>query len=109
MCLFSAWMILTDSPMLHPMQLLTSGGQLYGVLVYYTTNLFDFYYKGVTYSRPEALYFWGYFVGLNACWVVVPVGELDIATMTANQRLPVDGRQCASIIARNIFAMPLSD
>ena len=27
---------------------------------------------GVSYSRPEALYFWGYYVGFNAPWVLIP-------------------------------------
>jgi hypothetical protein len=28
---------------------------------------------GVTkHSRPEALYFWGYFVAMNAIWIIIP-------------------------------------
>lgn len=26
-----------------------------------------------SYSRPEGLYFWGYFLGLNALWFAIPV------------------------------------
>ena len=27
---------------------------------------------GFVHSRPEALYFWGYFVLINAIWIVIP-------------------------------------
>lgn len=34
--------------------------------------MFDLFYKNLTYSRPEAYYFWGYFVFINAIWIVIP-------------------------------------
>jgi len=48
---------------------------LYGVALYYSTCYAEQFYRGVSYSRPETLYFWGYYVGFNAPWVVVPAGE----------------------------------
>lgn len=41
---------------------------LYGVALYYATNWFE----GVSYSRPEFIYFWVYYVGFNMPWAVVP-------------------------------------
>lgn len=37
--------------------------------------MFDHYYKGLTYSRPEAYYFWGYYVFMNFIWIVIPGSE----------------------------------
>jgi cholestenol Delta-isomerase len=35
--------------------------------------MFDHWILNLTYSRPEAGYFWGYFVFLNAFWIVIPL------------------------------------
>lgn len=40
--------------------------------------MFDNYYKGLTYSRPEAWYFWGYFVFMNFIWIVIPGSKWQI-------------------------------
>jgi cholestenol delta-isomerase len=50
-------------------------GHLYGVALYYGTCGFAEHMRGLSYSRPETLYYWGYYVGMNAPWVVVPCGE----------------------------------
>lgn len=34
--------------------------------------MFDHYLLNRTYSRPEAAYYWGYFVLMNAFWIVIP-------------------------------------
>lgn len=34
-----------------------------------------YYSLGISHARPEGVYFWGYFVGANALWVVVPACE----------------------------------
>ncbi len=34
--------------------------------------MFDHYYKGIAYSRPEFLYFWGYYFFMNFIWMVFP-------------------------------------
>lgn len=44
---------------------------LYGVTLYYATN----WAEGVSYSRPEFLYYWVYYAGFNAPWVFVPGGR----------------------------------
>jgi cholestenol delta-isomerase len=48
--------------------LVTSLGQIYGLVLYYWTSLLE----GFPHSRPEALYFWGYFVGINFLWAIIP-------------------------------------
>jgi len=68
----AAWMILTESPYRHPIQSLVSIGQIYGDTLYYATNTFDIYYRGVSYSRPEWVYFWFYYVIINSFWIIIP-------------------------------------
>lgn len=66
--------VVTENPLRHPLQIIVSTGQLYGNVLYYGTCAFDFYVYGDEYSRPENYYFYGYFVFLNAFWIVIPVG-----------------------------------
>ncbi|KAF2102199.1 emopamil binding protein [Rhizodiscina lignyota] len=72
LCLVEAWFILINSPWRHPLQMLVSVGQFYGDLLYFATVLVEHAEKSVEYSRPEALYFWGYFMGMNAFWIIIP-------------------------------------
>lgn len=58
-----------------PLQGLVSMGQFYGDVLYYATCWFDHRVYGFTYSRPEAYYFWVYFVLMNAFWIVIPGGK----------------------------------
>ena len=58
----------------HLLQFAVSAGHLYGVVLYYGTCGFAEHMSGLSYSRPEAVYYWGYYVGMNAPWVVVPCG-----------------------------------
>jgi cholestenol delta-isomerase len=44
--------------------------------------MFDHYILNVSYSRPEAAYYWGYFVLMNAFWIVIP-GLLMIQSVNA--------------------------
>jgi cholestenol Delta-isomerase len=67
-----AWTITKENPLRSPLQAIVSLGHLYGDVLYFATSLFDHYILGLSYSRPEPLYFWGYFVFLNAVWIVVP-------------------------------------
>lgn len=39
--------------------------------------MFDHYYKGVAYSRPEFLYFWGYYFFMNFIWMVFPSSKFS--------------------------------
>ncbi|KAJ5703060.1 hypothetical protein N7488_010608, partial [Penicillium malachiteum] len=68
----TAWMIMMDSPHRHPTQILVSMGQLYGDVLYYTTSIMEENYHGRSYSRLEPYYYWGYFIFLNAFWIVIP-------------------------------------
>lgn len=59
----------------HIVQCIVCVGHLYGVLLYYGTNYFAEHMRGISYSRPETLYYWVYYVGMNAPWAVVPSCE----------------------------------
>ncbi|KAG5947122.1 hypothetical protein E4U53_006465, partial [Claviceps sorghi] len=57
---------------------------LYGVALYYGTNWGDYRASGVSYSRPEVLYYWVYYVGMNVPWAVMPIVLLlDSSNQTA--------------------------
>ncbi len=60
------------SSLRYPLQIVVCCAHLYGVALYYGTCYADYVYRGVSYSRPEPLYFWGYYVGMNSPWAVVP-------------------------------------
>ncbi len=63
----------------HLLQFAVSTGHLYGVVLYYGTCGFVEHMHGLSYSRPEAVYYWGYYVGMNAPWVVVPFGRFSLS------------------------------
>ncbi|KAF2119988.1 3-beta-hydroxysteroid-Delta(8),Delta(7)-isomerase [Lophiotrema nucula] len=69
----TAGFIATNHPLRYPFQMIVSLGQLYGDVLYYATSMFDHYILNLTYSRPETFYFWGYFVLMNAFWIVIPL------------------------------------
>lgn len=73
--LLATYLIVKGSPWRHAVQLVVSGGQFYGDALYFLTNFMDEWYKGISYSRPEPLYYWGYFVGMNIIWIVIPACE----------------------------------
>jgi cholestenol Delta-isomerase len=72
LCFTVAALITVDHPLRHPLQIIVSVGQIYGLILYYATSMFDHYYKGVAYSRPEFLYFWVYYFFMNFIWMVFP-------------------------------------
>jgi cholestenol delta-isomerase len=78
----TAGLIAYDHPLRYPLQLIVSLGQFYGDVLYYATSMFDHYILNVSYSRPEASYYWGYFVLMNAFWIVIP-GLLMIQSVNA--------------------------
>ncbi|OMP84739.1 3-beta-hydroxysteroid-Delta(8),Delta(7)-isomerase [Diplodia seriata] len=67
----TSWCIVSESPYRLPLQALVSTGHLYSDTLYYVTSFLDMR-RGVLHSRPEALYFWVYFVVMNALWIIVP-------------------------------------
>lgn len=60
--------LLRDHPSRYVLQLIVSLGQLYGDVLYFGTE----WLAGWTHSDPHPLYFWGYFVALNALWLLLP-------------------------------------
>jgi cholestenol delta-isomerase len=79
LCVLVAALITTRSAWRYPLQIVVSLGQLYGDALYYATSYFDHQIYGISYSRPEAFYFWFYFVTMNAIWIVGPAGEYSAA------------------------------
>ena len=71
----TAWLLTTDSGYRHSFQALVSIGHIYSNLLYFATSLYDDYILGKQYYRPEPFYFWAYFVGMNAIWLVIPGSE----------------------------------
>ncbi|KIN08262.1 hypothetical protein OIDMADRAFT_152464 [Oidiodendron maius Zn] len=70
--LLTALLIVRDSSYRHPIQALVSTGHVYGDTLYFATTVFDEFYSGKVYYRPEPFYFWIYFVLMNAVWLVIP-------------------------------------
>ncbi|RAL06830.1 EXPERA domain-containing protein [Aspergillus homomorphus CBS 101889] len=68
---FIAYCIATQHPARHALQLIMSLGQVYGDVLYYATSLFDHYFHGVLFCRPEGYYFWFYYFFFNFIWMVV--------------------------------------
>lgn len=73
-------MITVQHPLRHSLQAMVCLGQIYGDILYYATSMFDHYYKGVTYCRPEAYYFWGYYFFMNFIWIVIPGCECSVCS-----------------------------
>ncbi|RFU77048.1 ebp domain-containing [Trichoderma arundinaceum] len=70
--LLTLFCICTNHPSRHLFQIVVCVAHLYGVALYYATNWAEQRFYGVSYSRPEFLYFWVYYVGFNAPWAIVP-------------------------------------
>ena len=62
----------------HITQTIVSVGHLYGVALYFGTCFFQEKFRGISYSRPETLYYWVYYVGMNAPWVIVPASMYSL-------------------------------
>lgn len=72
LCFLVALLIARRSVHRFPVQAVVCVAHLYGDVLYYATSIHDSRVDGVEHSRPEPLYYWGYFVGMNAIWIVVP-------------------------------------
>jgi len=72
LCFVVAAFITTANPLRHPLQIIVCVGQMYGLILYYATSMFDHYYKHITYSRPEFVYFWIYYFFINFIWMIFP-------------------------------------
>lgn len=67
-----AYFILVDHPLRHPISIIVSLGQFYGDVLYYATCFFNEKVYNEVYCRPEAFYFYAYYVLMNAFWIVIP-------------------------------------
>ncbi|KAI8106253.1 hypothetical protein M9435_000799 [Picochlorum sp. BPE23] len=68
MCFAAVFGILQHKSWKYPLMVILSVCQIYGDILYYGTC----YLEDFIHARPEPLYFWGYFVTLNALWIVIP-------------------------------------
>ncbi|KJZ77029.1 hypothetical protein HIM_03350 [Hirsutella minnesotensis 3608] len=66
----------------HALQVVVCTAHLYGCALYYATNWVEHLATGVSYSRPEWLYYWLYYVGFNLPWILVPLGERSSRAFT---------------------------
>ncbi|KAJ5038450.1 uncharacterized protein L3040_007309 [Drepanopeziza brunnea f. sp. 'multigermtubi'] len=99
MCGVIAYMITASHPLRHPLQIIVCVGQMYGLVLYYATAMFDHYYRAATYSRPEFLYFWVYFFAVNFIWMVIP-GLLLIDSVRTIARITAAFDKVAKSLAK---------
>lgn len=95
----TAALIAYDHPLRYPLQLIVSLGQFYGDVLYYATSIFDHNILNISYSRPEAAYYWGYFVLMNAFWIVIP-GFLMVQSVNATWSAFSAVNDAAKVMAR---------
>ncbi|KAL1963652.1 hypothetical protein VTN77DRAFT_7973 [Rasamsonia byssochlamydoides] len=76
LCFVLTYLIAVQHPLRHALQVIICVAHIYGDVLYYATSLFDHYVNGVSYCRPEAFYFWGYYFFMNFIWIVVPASYL---------------------------------
>lgn len=69
LCFLTVLAFFTQSPYRYLLQMLVSSFQLYGDVVYYTTEILENFVHSKT---DHPLYFWFYFIFLNAWWLVIP-------------------------------------
>ena len=70
LCLLSFLAITRNSPKRYVLSLIVSVLHLYGVAIYYSSELIG----PSNNCRPEPSYFWVYFVGFNLPWIAMPLG-----------------------------------
>ncbi|KAG0123499.1 Emopamil-binding protein [Tuber indicum] len=68
LCLLAAAATAKNRCNRHALQMLGSFAHIYGFLLYFVTS----WEEGYRHSRPEPYYFWFYFVGFNAPWIIIP-------------------------------------
>lgn len=83
-----SWLIIKDNPLRHSLQIIVSMGQLYGDVLYYATFFFDESIYSAVYCRPEAIYFWVYFITLNGFWIVIPSWVIIHSAMKITNAFP---------------------
>lgn len=81
--LLTVYLIASGSTYRHQCQAFVSTLHIYSDALYFATSTIDYYGRGINHCRPESYYFWGYYVGLNAIWIIVPAGISFIRTVYA--------------------------
>ncbi|KAM7197033.1 Emopamil-binding protein [Naviculisporaceae sp. PSN 640] len=71
--LLTAILIARQSSLRYLSQAVVSSMHLFSVALYYGMCFVSESVNGYGYSRPQFLYYWVYFVGFNAPWVLVPI------------------------------------
>ncbi|KAH8782701.1 Emopamil binding protein-domain-containing protein [Diaporthe sp. PMI_573] len=99
LCFVTAVSVSRGGSLRYILQVIVSMAHLYGVALYYSTCYVNERYKGLVYSRPEFLYFWVYYVGFNAPWVIAPAGIL-IHSVRVIQRSAVAITKAAATLDR---------
>ncbi|RMD41051.1 hypothetical protein DV735_g4083, partial [Chaetothyriales sp. CBS 134920] len=64
--------IVTLHPMRHSLQLIVSVAHIYGCALYFATATVDWLLKGTSHTRPEFVYVWIYYFGMNAVFMLIP-------------------------------------
>ena len=71
--LATAYLTTRQHPLRYSLGLVVSAGHVYSDLLYFMTATYAERKHGIAYSRPELVYFWIYYVFMNALWIVVPL------------------------------------
>jgi len=73
--LLTAYLTVARNPRRQFLQVVVSVTHLYGVVIYYFSSFADMVLKAQYHCRPEPRYVWGYFIGGNIPWLIVPACE----------------------------------
>ena len=73
---FTAYLVAASRPLRHVFQIIVSVAHIYGCGLYFATATVDSYLRGIEHSRPEFLYLWVYYFGLNVIFIVIPSSKL---------------------------------
>ena len=73
--LLTAWLVASRSSYRYQCQALVSTLHIYSDVLYYATSTQDYHHKDISHCRPEPYYFYVYYAGMNAIWIVVPLGR----------------------------------
>lgn len=77
--------------MQHPLRIIVSVGHIYSDILYFVTSIYAHHRHGISYSRPEAIYFWGYYVFLNLLWIVIPACEFQNTYFSSPESIKLCG------------------
>ncbi|CAD5115479.1 DgyrCDS4448 [Dimorphilus gyrociliatus] len=71
LCLIAVYAFLTNKPYRYIVQLIVSLCQLYGDILYLSTEAFEGFQHGEIF---HPIYFWFYFFFMNILWIIIPFG-----------------------------------